>query len=741
MEIETRFMNKPILICLAVLAVSCTSENKTPVVRHHTDKQFIQDYSIKYNVTDEGVTLFSVISDRNGYIQIFSSGGLLRPDEGQFLFPGKLVQDLHYRPTSDKKIAGIGSYHDHLVYIDDKALFGNAWAGKLYLKHSLPSAKIFAGGEDFTFLVTDGKKLILLKESEILWEDNYSGEVRDIKYDSLNNLYWILDEENISVFNPSDRKTEQVTARANLTCIEVIPGKLIAGTSEGYFEIDTKTRKQAGDLKNILPWTNITVIREIEGNLWFGSDRGAFKLRGDGSFDYFASQRWLPSDNVIDISAGPGNSVLILTGKGLSKICFKEMTLHEKAMFFEKQVLERHIRHGFNSTVSGMENGEVTSGSLEDSDNDGLWTSMYLAGQAFRHAVTNEAEALQNIRESLAAMERLYTVNKVPGFPSRSFERRGYKYEDKLWRRAEDPEWDWKSTTSSDEAIGHVFAFGVIAELIDIADIREKAILLIDTLMSHIVKNDFYMIDWNGEPTMWGKWNPDYVNARPAMVGDRKLNSSNIIGMLQTAYLFTGKQKYREAAFYLMNQHGYLDNLMRPTGEIGPAPEDSDAWSKMLSEGWNHSDDEMYFCGYWGLYRYAFNDTLKAKYKSAIIDHWESERPEKEGLWNILTALTGVEDFDLEEAIWYLQEYPLDLTDWTVNNSHRKDIERIEPGFRGQTIKEVLPPDELPVARHNANRFDLDGKGAGRSEYSAGDIWLLPYWMGRYLNVISGPVN
>ena len=40
------------------------------------------------------------------------------------------------------------------------------------------------------------------------------------------------------------------------------------------------------------------------------------------------------------------------------------------------------------------------------------------------------------------------------------------------------------------------------------------------------------------------------------------------------------------------------------------------AWSKMLSDGWNHSDDEMYYCGYWGLYRYAFNDTLKAKYKA-----------------------------------------------------------------------------------------------------------------------------
>jgi len=105
----------------------------------------------------------------------------------------------------------------------------------------------------------------------------------------------------------------------------------------------------------------------------------------------------------------------------------------------------------------------------------------------------------------------------VPGFPSRSFERRGYKYEDKPWRRAEDPEWDWKSTTSSDESIGHMLRIRVIAELVD-SPSPGKAILLIDTLMSHILKNNFYLVDWNGEPTLWGKWNPDYVNASSEMV-------------------------------------------------------------------------------------------------------------------------------------------------------------------------------------------------------------------------------
>jgi hypothetical protein len=258
--------------------------------------------------------------------------------------------------------------------------------------------------------------------------------------------------------------------------------------------------------------------------------------------------------------------------------------------------------------------------------------------------------------------------------------------------------------------------------------------------MSHIIRNDLYLVDWDGKPTRWGRWNPEYVNEILPMVGDRKLNSSNIISMLQTAWHFTKKDKYLKAIGNLLYDKGYLDNLMRPMQLIGPAPRGSDDMSEMLSDGWNHSDDEMYFLGYWGLYRYALNDSLKSLYRKAILDHWETERPEKEGLWNIMTAMTGVDAFDLEEGIWYLQEYPLDLISWSMVNSHRKDIDFIPSNFRNQTIREILPPDELPVSRHNANRFRLDEKGEGRSEYSAGDIWLLPYWLGRYLGVISDPV-
>lgn len=726
---------------VALAVASCTAKTEKKLIQAHQDNAFTQDYSIKFKLEPRDAELKKVVADRNGYVQIHSTKGLLRPRAGQFLFPGTLVKDVQDRSTSDKKISGIGTYQNQLVYIDNKAVLSNAWAGKLYSRHTLPEARIFAGGKDFSFLISDGKALHLLKDSKNLWEGSLSGEeIRDIKFDEANNLFWILGKSSISTFAPDKNELSEVISAANATCIGLASGKLIVGTTDGYFEIDTKTKKQTGDIQRKMPWTDLTTISNIDGKIWFGSTWGAMKLREDGKFDYYASERWIPSDTVVNIAKGPENSVLILTNNGLGKICFEEMTLHEKAMFFEKQVRDRHIRTGFNATVSGMVNGDVTTGFMENSDNDGLWTSMYLAGETFRYAVTKSDEALQNVRESLDAMERLYTINPMKsGFPSRSFERAGYNVGDEPWRPTEDPEWDWKSTTSSDEAIGHIFAFGAIAELVEEPELKNKAILLIDTLMSHIVKNDFYMIDWNGKPTTWGRWNPEYVNARPKNVGDRKINSSNIIGMLQTAYHFTKKEKYKEAAFKLMNEHGYFENLMRPMKEIGYAPADADQLSKELSDAWNHSDDEMYYCGYWGLYRYALNDTLKARYKEAIVDHFEAERPEKEGLWNIMTALVETDNIDLNEAVWYLQEYPLDLINWSVKNSQRKDITFIEPNFRKQTITEVLPPDELGISRHNANRFSLDENSGGRSENSAGDIWLLPYWIGRYLGVIGEP--
>src|SRR5690554_6846376 len=122
----------------------------------YKDVPYLQDYSIKYNKDKKDVTLKSAHMDRNLLIQIASSDGILRTHDGQFLYPGSLMLDKTYRPLTDKNITAIEIYQDQFVYLDDKAVLGNAWAGSLYLQHGLPKANILSPGKDFEFLISDG---------------------------------------------------------------------------------------------------------------------------------------------------------------------------------------------------------------------------------------------------------------------------------------------------------------------------------------------------------------------------------------------------------------------------------------------------------------------------------------------------------------------------------------------------------------------------------------------------------
>ena len=480
-----------------------------------------------------------------------------------------------------------------------------------------------------------------------------------------------------------------------------------------------------------LPCTDIRLSRKMDGQTWFGTPEGAFARHNDGRIDYYASKRWLVDDAVVDIAPGPDDTVLVLTTKGLSILHFKEMTLADKAKHFDRIMRQRHIRYGFNSALVMSEAGDLSTGMLIDTDNDGLWTAMYLAGELFRYGVTKSDEALRNCYESFEAMERLSEITPMQGFPARSFERAGYQVSDKSrWQPAADKRWAWKATTSSDEIVGHFFAYTIFAEIIPDKAWRDRAIALMDAIMTHIVRNNWYLIDYDGKPTQWGRWHPEYVNQFPRQVGDRRLNSAEIISFLQAAYHFTGKDLYKQKAYELIDKHGYLDNIMIPIKELSRVP------GIDLTTEWNHSDDELAFLTYWNLYRYAFTDELREKYRQAVKEHWEIERPEKNPLWNFIYADTGAKEFDLEESIWTLKGFPLDTISWTVRNSGRKDLDFLEPNFRRQTTTTVLPPDERPMSKHNGNAFDLDGGSDGREEF-APDIYLLPYWLGRYLRLIQ----
>jgi hypothetical protein len=527
--------------------------------------------------------------------------------------------------------------------------------------------------------------------------------------------------------------------------------QIVVGSGNGVKYLDPLTFnvKKTDDK---LPWTEITDIENINGDLWFGSTKGAFKLKKDGKYDYYSSERWLVDDVVKKIAEGPDNNILILTKTGLSKIDFVPMTLAGKAAYFEKIQRQRHIRYGLTSELKLREKGNVASGFLHDTDNDGLWTSMYLAGELFRYAVTKSEDAKANAYEAFEAMERLATIANLNGFPARSYERDGYvvgndangfseewriEYEKKhgrIWRLAEDSVWRWKSQTSSDESCGHFFVFALFAELAPDKEWRDRAVKLIKLEADHLIRNDYYLIDWNGKPTAWGKWNPKYVNNFPINVGDRRLNSTLILAFLQSAYHFTGDEKYQKAAKKLIKKYGYDENANRPATVIKHVE------GEPLSDGWNHSDDEMYFLTAPAFVNYSFDEAQKEKHFAAVQSHWKAELSEKNPLWNFFYAMIGGTDYDLDGSVWWLQNFPMDLVGWNVTNKHRKDLTHLELNFRNQKTAEILPPDERPLHLHNGPSYKNDGGNDGMREY-APYIYLMPYWMGRYVGAISAPVE
>ena len=733
-------MKKIFTVLFLVLTLSLTAQK-------YTDKPYIQDYADKFELKEElkNTELVQVKSDRNKLINVVSTDKLLKSGDKE------LVENNYYRPFDDMKIIAIDSYNDQLVYLTDKAVLSNAWAGKFYIDHGLKNPTQFVIGSDFTTLIAAKGEIALFKDTKKVWSRNVK-EFNPIKLinDTDGARFLILTDKGVyQLLNKQNNFTKVYTGN-NLTAMTLYNNKIIIGTNDGVLSLDDQSFK-ASELNRKLPFNDITTLENIDGKLWFGSKYGAFKLREDGKYDYYASKRWLVDNVVIDISKGPKNSVLILSSKGLSKINFVKMTLAEKAEYFQEIQRLRHVRYGFTGNLSLKTPGDVNSGVMHDTDNDGLWTSMYLAGELFRYAVTKSEDAKLNAYEAFEAMERLTDISGVSGFPARAFEREGVELDEgsngfspeqmeawqkengKTWQFDKTGRWKWKVSTSSDESCGHFFVYALFAELAPDKEWRDRAIQQIKLQMDHIIENDWHLVTWNGKPTRWGNWSPEYVNSFPINVGDRRLNSTLIIAFLQTAYHFTGDEIYKKKAYELMDKYGYDENANRPASVIGHVEGED------LSDTWNHSDDQMYFLTIPAFVNYSFTEEQKQKQFAAAKSHWEIERSEKNPVWNFLYALTGGTDYDLKESVWWLQEFPLDLVSWTIDNTKRSDLEKLEPNFRRQTYKEVLPPDEQPVHFHNG-AYRNNSNGAGRGE-EAPYIWLLPYWAARYVEAISAPAE
>jgi hypothetical protein len=512
-----------------------------------------------------------------------------------------------------------------------------------------------------------------------------------------------------------------------------------------------------------------------DGSIWYATKTGAWHAYGS-VVEYRQGLRWLPHDEVRAI-ATVNNDAWFATRDGIGIIRAHQIRLADKARRFEADIEKRHRRtqYGYVDAVRVSVPGDASEWTQRDSDNDGLWTSMYGAGEAFACAATDSGAACERAKAAFEALRFLGKVTEGGKNPAprgyvartilptsgrdpniadsperdekiRSTRERLWKVMRPRWPVSADGKWYWKSDTSSDELDGHYFFYGAYYDLVAKTDAeRERVRRHVAAMTDHLVNNNFQLIDHDGRPTRWGIFNPENLNRNVDYWEERGLNSISILAYLTTAEHITGDAKYAAAARMLIEKHAYDMNTLIPKSHGGPG-------------SGNQSDDEMAFMCLYNLMKYEKDVRLRMIYGRALRNRWEIEASELNPLFNFIAAagLSGVEFADAyrrqplaltgpwrDESVDTLRRYPLDRFNWPMKNSGRGDIARLSaftggrPGTRGHRANgRVLPIDERYVDHWNHDPWQLDYAGDGRT-LADGASFLLPYYMGLYHKFIA----
>ena len=531
-----------------------------------------------------------------------------------------------------------------------------------------------------------------------------------------------------------------------------------------------------------LPYDHFTCAAAApDGTVWLGTQRGAMYYDGE-AWAYRASLRWLPDDYVNDIAVDTDGTAWIATKGGVARITRRPMTLAEKAAYFEDQVESRHTWKGFVSAAHLEQRGKTETARRQIDDNDGLYTSCHGAAEAFRYALTKDPVAKESARRRFEACTWLVDITGNPGFPARLIvpidwpedlnARYGDAYNQE--KRAGDPFWKlitprfvtsadgqyrWKNDTSSDELAGHYFFYAVYYDLVAETE-EEKAPVreVVAAITDHLIRNGFELVDLDGKPTRWGRFSPEFMNS---VFGweQRGLNSMMMLSFLNVAAHVTGDPTYRQVAQTLRDEHEYhissmLAKMYFPPGYVVP-------W-----------DNNLALLSFYGLIMYEDNPGLLLMYRQAMEFAWQHVSKQKNALWNVLYgacakhfqevadtrvytsgavfpeagpyaeafAMDRMYRFDplAQDARGMLEEMPLALIGWKMENTHRLDIALDpQPGQANDVGWSRVTGKALSVAERSHVRQDRDGfklnavEGDGWSEHE-GTFFLLPYYMGRY---------
>jgi hypothetical protein len=498
-----------------------------------------------------------------------------------------------------------------------------------------------------------------------------------------------------------------------------------------------------------IPSINVNCVeRSPNGVMWVGTDVGVVRYRNPDTHSLLFSRRWLMDDKVNDIAFDSRGNAWVATANGVSAVKKKTMTLETKQLYFYDVLMRRHIREPWIAGQCRLPlAGDTTRWEAEDDDNDGEYGGNYLAMESFRYAVTKSEDARTKAAKAFRFLKLLQEVTNIQGFFARTIVPSDWTsvhdgnrvYSDReiadalvkeprfkpvsvRWRKSDEGKWLWKGDTSSDEICGHMFGYYFYYEFV--ADVEEKKIVSkhVAGIVDHLLRNNYSLKDIDGQSTRWGVWSPDKLNRDPEWSPDRNLNSMELLGFLKLVYYMTGDEKYQKEYLRLIKEEKFLENM-------GNIPAQNRAWF-------------VYYDVILAAYAYPVllkceKDPQLLRFYEDHIDKWiETRKDDHNPLINFIYCYSRDKKIELSSSVELLKDTPLDLIDWTIDHSKREDIDLV----RNPTLDEIQVSVLQPASIRSTIRWDKNPWGVNSGNHNMERepvFWLLPYWMGRYLEMIQ----
>ena len=484
-------------------------------------------------------------------------------------------------------------------------------------------------------------------------------------------------------------------------------------------------------------------------------------------------------------------------------------SLHQKMAFYEDIAARLHIHpqlrwiaavtlpcDGADCSRPSPDESSATIADVESfhtGENDGLWSALYLAAEAFRYGATKDAQALANIKLLMAGQRDRLNVTGVPGVFTRQYIPPGIdgiacpadpaeyvpdvEKDDNQWVRISDAGcvqtadpislewvdsdhcglddyrgWCWLDNVSQDEYAGHMFALGAVFKLVDDPQVQTDVVQMLREIGTHLVETRLVITDWDGRPVEHGRL---YAMALDNFPG---FNAAMAMDYLKICAEATGDEAIID--FYencLLQKGGELDCIQRPIESPRPYTEHLSnsgiyVGADSCMSNWNNIS--MHFASLhnliWFERDFEVRQVLQHHLQHEAFDPPDTPRPvvvQNNTWFDFIYAAhkdlgpnsTGPAYEAVENGICMLRQFPASQSvaavDCPVGKCDPVCLDRLghDLGAYPRQVAERCASTFLWWG----NPYQLRGCAENRRVINVPTDYLLTYWMGRYYEFID----